>query len=275
MSGTVSGLTLGMMGLAALACVLIPLALLLYYKKKGADIPPFFVGCAVFVIFALILESLMHNLVLKVLPVGEKILGSTLLYALYGGLAAGIFEETGRFLAFRTVLKKKLGNDHNALMYGAGHGGIEAVLLLSATYASYIAMGVMMDLGLTDKLTAGLTGDTLVQMQTLLDTIAAMTPLTCLLAIVERCAAITTHLSLSVLVWFAAKKPGKGWLYPLAILLHAAMDGILVILAAHLPTLAVEGCVAVMAVLLALLARGVWKKESACDAQEAPYQYSA
>ena len=40
------------MGLAALVCVLIPLALLLYYRKKGADILPFFVGCGVFVVFA-------------------------------------------------------------------------------------------------------------------------------------------------------------------------------------------------------------------------------
>ena len=147
------------MAAAALACVVIPLVLLFYYKKKGAQVSPFFVGCGVFVLFALILESLMHNLVLKVLPVGEKIMNSTLLYALYGGLAAGVFEETGRFLAFKTVLKSKLDNDRNALMYGAGHGGVEAVLLLSATYVSYIAMGIMMNMGMVDKLTAGLTGD--------------------------------------------------------------------------------------------------------------------
>ena len=258
----VSALTLGSMGLAALVCVILPIILLFYYRKKGAQVSPFFVGCAVLVLFALILESLMHQLVLKVLPVGERIMGNTLLYALYGGLAAGVFEETGRFLAFRTVLKKKLDNDRNALMYGAGHGGIEAVLLLSATYVSYIALGIMLNMGQIDKLTAGLTGDMAQQMQVLLSTVAAMTPLTCLLAIVERCAAITIHISLSVLVWFAAKKPGKGWLYPLAILLHAAFDGVLVILAARLPAVAVEGCLAVMTVLLALLAWRVWKRNA-------------
>ena len=262
MSGTVSPLALGSMAAAALACVVIPLILLFYYRKKGAQVSPFFVGCGVFVLFALILESLMHNLVLKVLPVGEKIMNSTLLYALYGGLAAGVFEETGRFLAFRTVLKSKLDNDRNAIMYGAGHGGVEAVLLLSATYVSYIAMGIMMNMGMVDKLTAGLTGDMAQQMQTVLSSVAAITPLTCLLAIVERCAAITTHIALSVLVWFAAKKPGKGWLYPLAILFHAVLDGVLVLLAARLPVVAVEGCLVVMVVLLALLARTVWKRNA-------------
>ena len=264
MSGPVSALTLGCMAAAALVCVAIPLILLFYYKRKGAQVSPFFVGCAVFVLFALILESLMHQLVLKVLPVGEKIMGNTLLYALYGGLAAGIFEETGRFLAFKTVLKKKLGNDRNALMYGAGHGGIEAVLLLSATYASYVAMGVMLNLGMADKLTAGLAGDMADQMQALLAAVAAMTPTTCLLAILERCLAITIHICLSVLVWFAAKKPGKWGLYPLAILLHAALDGGLVILANRLclSAYAVEGCLAAMVVLLVLLARTVWKRNA-------------
>ena len=262
MTPSVSPLTLGMMGLAALVCGAIPLALLIYYKKKGGQVSAFFVGCAVFVVFALLLESLVHNLVLKGLPVGEKILGNTLLYALYGGLMAGLFEETGRFLAFRTVLRKKLGNDKNALMYGAGHGGCEAVLLLSATYISYVVMGILVDLGQADRLTASLTGDALTQMQATLAALTAMTPGTCLLAIVERCVAIAVHICLSVLVWFAAKKPNQGWLFPLAILLHAAFDGILVLLAAHLPVTAVEGCLVLMAVLLALLARRVWRKNA-------------
>ena len=51
---------------------------------------------------------------------------------------AGIFEETGRFLAFKTVLRKKQGKDINALMYGAGHGGFEAAALLGITMINNI-----------------------------------------------------------------------------------------------------------------------------------------
>ena len=262
MNGPVSPLTLGSMGLAVLFCVLLPLGLLFYYKKKGAQVLPFFVGCGVFVLFALLLESLMHQLVLKLLPVGERILGNTLLYALYGGLAAGIFEETGRFVAFTTVLKKRLDNDRNALMYGAGHGGIEAVLTLGATYASYVVMGIMVNAGLADKLTAGLSGPSLEQMQTVLATLGTLTPGTCLLAVVERIVAVTTHICLSVLVWFAAKQPEKVYLLPLAILLHAVLDGFMVILAAHLPVPAVEGCLVVMVLLLVLVARTVWRRNA-------------
>ena len=259
---SVPTLSIVFMALATLFAFAIPVVLLIYYRKKGADILPFFIGCAVFVIFALFLEPLMHQLVLKVLPVGKTIMGNTLLYALYGGLAAGIFEETGRFLAFKTVLKKKLGNDRNALMYGAGHGGIEAILVLGFAYIGNIVMSVLINAGQTDMLTATATGEAAEQLKAVLDSLVTTAPWTYLLAIVERAVAITTHICLSVLVFFAAKKPGKGWLFPLAILLHAALDGILVILAAHLPAVAVEGCLVVMTLGLVFLTRALWKKNA-------------
>ena len=78
--------------------------------------------------------------------------------------------------------------------------------------------------------------------------------------------AITIHIGLSVLVWFAAKKPGKTWLFPLAILLHAAYDGLMVILAAHLSLYAVEGCLVLVTLLLVLLARRVWNRNAVTDA---------
>ena len=257
------------MALAMLFAFAAPILLLLYYKKKGADLVCFFVGAGVFVVFALILESLMHQLVLKVLPVGEKILGNTLLYALYGGLAAGVFEETGRFVAFKTLLKKRQSNDMNALMYGAGHGGVEAILLLGLAYISNLVMSILINQGLTDMLTAGATGDVAAQVRQILDTLVTTPSWTYLLGIVERCVAITTHITLSVLVWFAAKKPGKLWLYPLAILLHGALDGVMVILADHLSTWAVEGCLVLMVLPLIAVAWIVWKRNAAPRAQTA------
>jgi uncharacterized membrane protein YhfC len=98
--------------------------------------------------------------------------------------------------------------------------------------------------------------------QSTFTSLTATAPWTCLLAVVGRAVAVTTHICLSVLVWFAAKKPGKLRLFPLAILLHAALDGITVILAARLPVAAVEGCLVIMAVLLVLLARSAWKKNA-------------
>ena len=259
---SVPTLSILFMALAALFAFAAPIVLLIYYKRKGAEILPFFIGCAVFIVFALILEALAHKLILKG-SLGQTIQGNILLYALYGGLAAGIFEETGRFVAFKTVLKKKLGNDRNALMYGAGHGGIEAILTLGLAYIGNIVMSVLINAGQTDMLTATATGEAAEQLKAVLDSLVTTAPWTYLLAIVERALAITTHICLSVLVFFAVKKPDKGWLFPTAILLHAALDGVMVILAAHLPTVAVEGCLAVMVLGLVLLARAVWRQNAA------------
>lgn len=258
---SVPALSILFMALAALFAFAAPIVLLIYYKRKGAEILSFFIGCAVFVLFALILEALAHKLILKG-SLGQTIQGNILLYALYGGLAAGIFEETGRFVAFKTVLKKRLGNDRNALMYGAGHGGIEAILLLGFAYISNIVMSVLINAGQTDLLTATAVGEAAEQLKAILDSLVTTAPWTYLLAIVERAVAITTHICLSVLVFFSVKKPGKGWLFPAAILLHAALDGTMVILAAHLPVAAVEGCLVVMALGLVFLARAVWKKNA-------------
>ena len=49
-------------------------------------------------------------------------------FAIYGGLTAGIFEELGRFVAFFFLLKKYL-DYKDGFAYGIGHGGIESILV--------------------------------------------------------------------------------------------------------------------------------------------------
>ena len=56
MADKVSYLAMACMALTGILCFVIPVALLLYLKtKKGADLLPFFVGCAVMLLFALVL----------------------------------------------------------------------------------------------------------------------------------------------------------------------------------------------------------------------------
>ena len=69
-------------------------------KKHRANLSTILIGAGVFIVFALVLESIVHQIVLNG-PSGAAIQGKTLYYALYGGLMAGLFEETGRFLAMK------------------------------------------------------------------------------------------------------------------------------------------------------------------------------
>ena len=62
-------------------------------------------------------------------------------------LTAGIFEEGARWLAFRFLVK-----DHrleNGLMYGAGHGGIESILLVGLTVLNSAIAGYFLPQTLT------------------------------------------------------------------------------------------------------------------------------
>jgi len=114
------------MGVSMLLSLSAVIAAFVYGRKRfHAPVSSFFVGVGVFILFALVLESLLHNLIILT-PVGQKIFGDMWLYALYGGAAAALFEETGRIFAAKTFLRRR-NDSANAYMYGTGHGGVEEI----------------------------------------------------------------------------------------------------------------------------------------------------
>jgi len=56
------------------------------------------VGAAVFIVFALVLERMLHLYLLQLNPVTAQWLRAPALFVIYGALMAGLFEETGRWL---------------------------------------------------------------------------------------------------------------------------------------------------------------------------------
>ena len=262
MTGTVSALSIFFMGLSLVISIALPVGLCIFFRKVGkADILPFFVGCAVMILFAFILESSAHQIILNSGP-GSAITGNILLFGLYGGAMAGLFEETGRFIAFKTILHKKQNNDSNALMYGAGHGGIEAFIILGITSVNNILYSVMINTGKTALLTAPLSEDQLPQVEEAIRALISTPPWLFLLGSVERILALMLHISLSVLVWFAAKKKNRLYLYPAAILLHLIVDAAAVILSGNnVPPILVEAFVAAFTGICMLIAWKVWKGE--------------
>ena len=258
---TIPAMNYVMFALQIAAGLLLPAALGLILRKKFGCRPlPFFVGCLVFLGFALVLESTVHNLVLGG-SAGEKILSTPWLYALYGGLAAGLFEECGRYLAFRTVLRKAQDEDKNALMYGAGHGGFECFALLALTGVSNLVYALLLSHGQEALLTAQMTEASLAQWETVKLQLTQSAPGIYLLGIAERVLALALQLSLTVPVWFAAKDGvRKRGLLLLAICLHAAVDASAALLVGVLPSVGVELALLLETAAAALLARAIWKK---------------
>ena len=73
-------------------------------KKHQAKLSTILIGAGTFVVFALVLESIVHQVVLKG-PSGAVIQGKTLYYALYGGFFAlrpgYLLREDAKLLEFK------------------------------------------------------------------------------------------------------------------------------------------------------------------------------
>ena len=263
MTGTVPAISILAMGVAGALGIAIPLVLLFFFRKKGADIPPFFVGCLAFLLFALVLEQIVHYIVLST-PAGTAIQGNLWVLGIYGGLMAGLFEETARLLAFKLPLKSFREKNVNALMYGAGHGGFEAFMIFSLTMVSNMVISVMINTGTISMITGQLPADQVDVFMTQIEPLTTTAPGLFLMGLVERAIAIAFHICLSVLVWFAVKNSKKS-LYIIAILLHACMDFIAVILGRSGKPGAeyyTEAVLFVFVVATAFFVRRVWKKEA-------------
>ena len=154
MSGTVPALSIFFMVITCILSIGTPIALFLYLRfVRKADVYPFFAGCSVMLLFAFILEQGAHRVILSS-SAGEVIRNNIRLYALYGGIMAGLFEETGRYLCFSFALKRYRAKNVNALMYGAGHGGFESIVLAGLTMINNITWSYMINSGNAAALTA-------------------------------------------------------------------------------------------------------------------------
>ena len=154
--------------LAAAAGIGLPVLVFLVWEFKfcrGAKLFPAVVGAVTFVVFAQVLEGVPKAIFFGGgTGVSQYVLTHAWAYTLIGCLLAGVFEEVGRYLAFRFLLKRYT-NRRDAVTYGIGHGGIEAILVLGLTAINNIAIAQLVNSGSIETITNGLTGVQLDQVQ--------------------------------------------------------------------------------------------------------------
>ena len=231
-------------------------------QKYKVRLSTILIGAATFIVFALVLESLVHRIVLS----GERgalIQGKTLYYALYGGLMAGLFEETGRFLSMKFLMKKEPTTALPGLAYGAGHGGVEMLIVFGLSMISNLAMVVMINAGQLETIVSQTPAEAQEQVRAAAAKLTELRAGDLLLGLWERISALILHLSLSVLVWAAVRKGGKWlWLFPAAILLHAGVDAQAVILSKSASMPALEAIIFAESVAIAGIAYMVGRRIS-------------
>lgn len=153
---------------------------------------------------------------------------SLLVFALFIGLSAGVFEESARYIAYRFWLKEKR-SWKNALMFGAGHGGIEAILLgIVAMIAFFQALAY---LGIDFSVSTPSDKAELLQSQ--LANYWSLPWYDAIMGAVERFFSLAFHLSAAVLVLQAFTRRNILWLGA-AIIWHTLLDSIAVFCASRL-----------------------------------------
>ena len=222
------------LGVGVVLAIILPITIALIWKfKKKERFTTILIGVASFVLFAMIIEKLIQNVLIfptqMMLPdhaVSRFINARPLLWALVVALFPGVFEETGRLIAFKTVLRKRK-NRETSISYGIGHGCGEAMILLGITYIEYIVFAVMINLGTFQTVIDQAATQAPNQINTvyaLAGQIASFSMASLGVALFERVFAVLFHIGASILVFYACKDKKKIWLYPFAIILHTAMD---------------------------------------------------
>ena len=213
-------------GIGAVLAFLVPIAVAaIWLIKKKEPFTTVLIGTFTFILFAIALEKPIQAMVIDTSRAfGRFLEARPLLWALVVALFPGIFEETGRLIAFKTVLKNRK-NRETAISYGIGHGGMEVMLVLGVTYLSNIVYSVMVNTGAFGAVVDAVAAESPEILETVTAIpaqLAAVSFGTLGLALFERLSAVLFHIGASILVFYACKD--RLWLYPLAILLHTAMD---------------------------------------------------
>ncbi len=184
--------TIGFMLFSAIISLFFPIGLYIYLNKKyRISLKVAIIGATTFVIFALILEQSMHKVIL-----GRELITNKWLYAFYGAIAAGVFEEIGRFMSFKFILKENR-RSLDGVTFGIGHGGIEAILIGTVGNIQNIIFAIAINKGTFDSITSNLPKETMLEIKSLiLDTPSYMF----IMGGLERIMAVVLHMGFSMIV---------------------------------------------------------------------------
>jgi uncharacterized membrane protein YhfC len=215
------------------------------HRRTGARWGLFFIGAITFT-----LSQVLHipfNWAVEqtgLLPSDLSSWSNLIIYAAFLGLSAGVFEETARYLAYR-YWAKDARSWSRGLMLGAGHGGIEAILLGLLGAVGFVGLVLTAN---NQTLMSAIPEEQRALIAQGLSQIIDAPWYMMLLGAVERVFAILAHLAMSLLVLQVFLRRSILWLF-LSIAYHTALNMIAVIAAARLGAVGAEASLAVFSLL--------------------------
>lgn len=247
------------MTISGLIALFVPIAAYVLVRLRYKT--PFFpvaIGAASFLVSALLLERLVHTLLLNQANIFAFLHSQWWVWGLYGGLMAGIFEESARLVAFCFLLRRsyQYATIGGMFAYGIGHGGFEAIALCTFPMLSNIVLSLLFNSGGADALTgfglSALSVTSLMQTPSFVFFISAL----------ERTIAFSFHIAASCLVWMAVSGRGPRRLFLLAILFHTIFNFPAALLSFGIITnvLIIEAIFLVLAAIICFITAKIYEK---------------
>jgi uncharacterized membrane protein YhfC len=233
------------LAVAAAVCLLGPILVAVWWRRRiGASFTVFGAGALVFFVAQIVLRFPWQ------IPLGRWVQGHrewVVPFLLFSAFTAGLFEEAGRWAGYRYLVRDERTR-RTGVMFGLGHGGLEAILLVGLPLAGLLGAWVMASRGMIPP---GPALDAIERQTATLDFWSVQ------LATVERASSMALHVGLALIVLQVWLRGSLRWLI-LAIGIHFAVNalGALLLHGLHLSAVLAELAVAVMA--LGVLAAG-WR----------------
>ncbi len=253
------------LSITVILMIAIPVAFFIYWHsthKDKTNISYLVAGALGFIVFARVLELGVHYFcILADNPVSAFINGHIAAYVIYGTVMAGVFEECGRYIVLKFIMKKNRTRE-NAVLYGIGHGGIEILTVLLPAMITYLVIVVLFStLDVKGALSAlNITEETAAVALPSVQAAAAFDYPAMTMNIIERLFAILVHIGFTLIVFYGVKYAKDIYLIP-AILLHMAVDTFPALYQrGAVPLWAVEVWAAVWTVITLFIATRLYKK---------------
>jgi len=249
--GTVNGVWIAFDVVSIAFMILYPIIVAIIMRRRlGVAWRYFGYGALIFFLFQIISRVPIVAIVGQVLaPQLKSSQGLLWIWLIVLAATAALFEEIGRYIGYRWLMKREEKTWNKAVMYGLGHGGLESMVVISGRALVSLVNILVLSTG---KLAALPTAQHAQALQ-LLATVNAQPVWYPLLALWERLWTVPMHIALSVIVLQVFRRGQMRWLW-LAMLAHFLIDFTAVAIpqvlgARYDATLIVEGVVGIFGLL--------------------------
>ena len=233
--------------MAILTMLVIAIISFIVLKKRWQfSIKLFLVGLIGFTLPVMMIEGPINSLVLS--SFGHFSKWFTIIY---GGLMAGLVEETTRYLVFKILEKKRSLMTSDIVAYGFGHGLSEFILIGVMGLLTNIIVLQAIHSGQASQLPSLLVGQ-----------VKQLTGFAVVMSLFERLVALVLQVLLTAWDFLAVTKHRLSF-YFWAIILHAAIDFLAGAYQLGIVSnlLLIELILAIYVLGVGLLTRQIWKKE--------------